>query len=608
MRGLRQIVAALRPWRVPLLFAVACATGGALLELAPPLLLRAIVDDHLARRQLAGLLQLAVLYLATTLGIQCAGFVVNYLIAIVAQGSLHALRIRLLAHLQRLPFSYYDRAPVGDTIARATADVEAVDALFSSGVAGLATDALRLGTIAVAMVALSPGLAALSAVVIPPLALLTRFFQLRVRAAEGRHRRAIGDLNAHLQETLSGNEMVRAFGRESYFAARFRRILDSVLTAFDQTAAYSALYSPVMSLLVASCSAALLWAYARDLFAASAISLGTLTAFVLLFQRFFKPLIALGDEWQSVQGALTGAERIFEVLAIPPEHVPSQRQTLPSSAGGIRMTSVSFGYLAPRPVLRDFSLDVEAGEHVALVGRTGAGKTSTLHLAAGLYAPWQGSVRVGGFDPRAVPVEDRRRVVAVVPQLVQLFSGTIAENLTLGDDTVPPQAIEAACVLAGAADLIHSLPLQLQTVVRGLGGGGGVQLSAGQRQFLALARALLWEPRVLLLDEATAAIDGASDAAFRSALRTGALARGCAILSVAHRLSTARDADRVAVIGHGRIVEMGAPSVLIRRGGLFAAWVELETAGWHWEDADHDNDGLSSLVDRRRPPVGSGVA
>ena len=184
MRGLRQIASVLRPWRVPLLFAVACATGGALLELAPPLLLRAIVDDHLARRQLAGLLQLALLYLAATMGIQSTGFAVNYLMAIVAQGSLHALRIRLLTHLQRLPFSYYDCTRVGDTIARATADVEAVDALFSSGVAGLATDALRLGTIAVAMVALSPVLAALSAVVIPPLALLTRFFQLRVRAAE----------------------------------------------------------------------------------------------------------------------------------------------------------------------------------------------------------------------------------------------------------------------------------------------------------------------------------------------------------------------------------------------------------------------------------------
>ena len=264
------------------------------------------------------------------------------------------------------------------------------------------------------------------------------------------------------------------------------------------------------------------------------------------------------------------------------------------------MTGVSFGYLAPLAVLRDLTLQVDAGEHVALIGRTGAGKTSTLHLAGGLYAPWKGSVRVAGIDPRGLTVEERRRVVGVVPQMVQLFSGTVADNLSLGDGSVPQEAIERACWLAGATDLIRSLPLQLQTVLRGLGGGQGVQLSAGQRQLVALARALLCEPHVLLLDEATAAIDGASDAAFRSALRSGALARGCAVLSVAHRLSTAREADRVAVIERGRIVEMGPPSLLIQRGGLFAAWVQLETAGWIWEGLHQDHERAPPSVANER--------
>ena len=585
MRAARHMATVLRPFRAYLTLAIGCALAGALLELAPPLLLRRIVDDHLARRQAAGLSLLAFWYLVATAGIQVAGLGAAYLLAITAQGSLHSLRIRLLAHLQRLPVAYYDRAPVGDTIARATADVEAVDALFSSGVAGLATDGLRLGSIAVAMTILSPALAALSALLIPPLAFLTRLFQLRVRAAEATHRRAIGDLNAHLQEALSGNEMVRAFGREEYFAARFRRILDSVLAAFDETVVYSALYSPLMQLLVALCSAALLWGYAGNVFAASSITVGTLAAFVLLFQRFFKPLIALGDEWQSVQGAITGAERIFEVLAVPEEEVSYRPHSRASADGGIRMSGVSFGYLPRAPILRDLSLWADPGEHVALVGRTGAGKTSALHLAAGLYAPWAGSVRVGGIDPRALPVEERRRTIGVVPQMVQLFAGTVRDNLTLGDASVPPEAIERACALAGASDFIRSLPLQFQTLLRGLGGGHGVQLSAGQRQLIALARALLWEPRVLLLDEATAAVDGASDAAFRAGLRRGALARGCAVLSVAHRLATARDADRIAVIDHGRVVEIGSPAVLVANRGLFAAWMDLETAGWEWESS-----------------------
>jgi ATP-binding cassette subfamily B multidrug efflux pump len=586
MRAASHVAAVLRPWRAHLSLAIACALAGALLELAPPLLLRTVVDEHLAPLRAEGLLQLAVAYLAATAAIQVAGLGSGYLLAVAAQGSLHALRIRLLAHLQKLPVAYYDRTAVGDVIARATTDVEAVDALFSSGIAGLATDGLRLGSTAIAMVVLSPALAALSVLLIPPLALLTRGFQLRVRAAEGRHRRAIGHLNAHLQETLVGNEMVRAFGRERYFAARFRRILDAVLAAFDETAVYSALYSPVMSLLVALCTAALLWGYAQDFFAASSITVGTLTAFVLLFQRFFKPLIAIGDEWQGVQGAITGAERILEVLAEPADEL--QQHSAPSHFVGIRFADVSFGYVAHSAIIRDLSLHVDPGEHVAMVGRTGAGKTSTLHLAAGLYAPWGGSVRVSGIDPRALAVEERRRMVGVVPQVVQLFAGTVADNLTLGDTSVSREAIERACTLAGASDLVRSLPMQLDTVLRGLGGGHGVQLSAGQRQLLALARALLCEPRVLLLDEATAAIDGVSDAAFRAALRRGALARGCAVLSVAHRLSTAREADRVAVIDRGRIVEMGPPSVLTRRGGLFAAWMELETAGWDWERSNEE--------------------
>jgi ATP-binding cassette subfamily B protein len=580
MRALRELTVLLRPWRACLVLALVCVVGGAALELAPPLLLRSIVDDHLAIRRRSGLLPLAVLYAAVTVGAQTTGFAAGYLIALAAQGGLHALRVRLLGHLQQLPLGYFDRTSVGDTIARATADVEAVEALFSSGVAGLATDAFRLVTIAVAMVTLSPALSLICAFIVPPLAVLTRAFQLRVRAAEGRHREAVGNLNAYLQETLSGNEVIRAFGREDYFASRFRRILNAVLTAFDRTAVYSALYSPTMSFLVACCSGALLWGYAYEWGAST--SVGTLTAFVLLFQRFFKPLIALGDEWQSVQGAITGAERIFEVLAVPIEEKGRAGASALKGNQGVRMGDVSFGYVFGRSVLAGFSLEVAAGEHVALVGRTGAGKTTALQLAAGLYAPWGGSVRVAGVDPRAFATSQRSRVLGVVPQVVQLFSATVMDNLTLGE-TVARERVERACATAGAASFIDALPAGYETPLRGLGGGHGVQLSAGQRQLIALARALLWDPSVILLDEATAAVDGASDAAFRSALRSGALTRGCAVLSIAHRLSTARDADRVAVVEHGRIVEMGPPAALILDQALFAAWVQLETAGWDWD-------------------------
>jgi ATP-binding cassette subfamily B protein len=250
----------------------------------------------------------------------------------------------------------------------------------------------------------------------------------------------------------------------------------------------------------------------------------------------------------------------------------------------VELRDVVFGYLPDRPVLRRVSLSVRAGEHVALVGRTGVGKTSALHLLAGLYAPWSGEVRVAGVDPRLIAEGERRRVIGVVPQAVQLFSGTVYENLTLYDPSVPREAVRRAAELTDAATFVEALPNGYETVLSG-SRGDGVQLSAGQRQLLALARALVWEPRVLLLDEATAAIDGASDAAFRAALRRAMLERGDAVLTVAHRLSTAREADRVLVLEAGAVVEEGPPGDLIGRGGRFAMLVALEDAGLDWERA-----------------------
>jgi ATP-binding cassette subfamily B protein len=219
---------------------------------------------------------------------------------------------------------------------------------------------------------------------------------------------------------------------------------------------------------------------------------------------------------------------------------------------------------------------------VAVVGRTGAGKSSALQLLAGLYAPWRGTVRVAGVDPRALPEDQRRHLLGVVPQIVQLFQGTVRENLTLGDASVSPEAMHRAAAITGAAGFIVALPNGYDTILGHGGRGQGMQLSAGQRQLLSLARALVWEPPLLLLDEATAAIDSASEAAFRAALRSVVKARGHAVITVAHRLSTARDADRVAVFQAGRVVEEGSPAELMAGDGPFAALLALEAAGWEW--------------------------
>jgi ATP-binding cassette subfamily B protein len=568
--------------------------GAAALEVVPPLVIRQIVDAHLLVGQPTGLPTLAVLYLGAVATLQTLGGLATYLTSVVAERTLQALRVRLFAHLQALPISFYDRVSLGDVMSRCTADVEAVDTLFSSGVAKAVADLFRLVTVAVAMVLLSPVLALVTALIGPPILLITRFLQVRVRAAERRSRRAVGMLSAHLQEALGGVEMIRATGAEPRFVRRFRQAVRETLDAYNAATVYAALYMPLMATLAALATALLLWVGTRDVLVAWGVSIGTLTAFLLLFQQFFAPITSLGDEWQTVQGALSGAERIFQILGLPIDAPPPvQPGTTTLSVNGtatsadarpsIEVTGVVFGYMPDRPVLRQVSLTVCPGEHVALVGRTGAGKSSVVHLLGGLYGPWSGRVRVAGLDPRGLTSDDRRRIIGVVPQVVQLFSGTVLENLTLSDRDVEREAVEQAARDTGADRLIAALPGGYATVLGSSGRGQGVQLSAGQRQLLSLTRALARSPAVLLLDEATAAVDGTSDATVRAGLRTRAARDGMAVLTVAHRLATAREADRVIVLEDGRIVEEGAPDRLVQQGGRFAALVEIEAAGWDWQ-------------------------
>ncbi|TAM89693.1 MAG: ABC transporter ATP-binding protein [Jatrophihabitans sp.] len=314
-----------------------------------------------------------------------------------------------------------------------------------------------------------------------------------------------------------------------------------------------------------------------------------LTAFVLLFAKFFTPLINLGDEWQTVQAALAGAERVFAVLAIPTTQPAASAPTIASPGGThpadapppvVQVEHVSFRYRADLPVLHDIDLTVSAGEHLAIVGRTGAGKTSLLALLAGLYLPQTGAVRVAGRFPHLLTDTERRALIGYVPQHVTLFSGTVTDNLALGDEAINADQLRHAATISGAHPFITALPHGYDTTLSDTARGGGVQLSAGQRQQIALARAIAARPALLLLDEATATVDSASDAAFRAALREHVLRTGTAVITIAHRLATARDADRVLVLDHGRIIEHGTPAELLAGDTTFAALTTLESAGW----------------------------
>ena len=582
LRSLRPV---LSQWRGSLVLVGILALAAAAMELVPPLVLRNIVDRHLTVRDADGLRGLALFYLLAVAAMQCLTFLYGYVAATAAQGLLSELRTRLFAHVQRLPASYFDRVAIGDVISRCTADVDTLDTVFSSGVAVLIANLVRLVTIAAAMVALSPTLSAVAAVVAVPLVIATRVVQRRVRRAERDTRVAVAAVNTRLQEDLRGIEVIRAFGREPEFVGGFRQVLRRGLAASNRSSFYSALYTPTTAILSATAVAALLAIGSGPGFGATGISLGTLTAFLLLLQRFFQPITALGEEWQTVQGAMAGAERIFETLSLAPDRAHGLKRHETSKdppEKALALDGVRFGYVEGQPVLHGVSLHVASGEHVALVGRTGAGKSTVLQLATGLYRPWGGRITVAGRDPAGLDDGQRSRVLGVVPQLVQLFSGTVLDNVTLGDPQVAEADVYEAAAIAGADAFIRALPHGYRTRLSGSASGAGTPLSAGQRQLLALARALVHRPAVLLLDEATSAIDNASDAAFRTALRERVLARGVAVLTVAHRLASARDADRVIVLEKGRVVEAGPPIVLMAGGGRFAAWLELETDGWDW--------------------------
>jgi ATP-binding cassette subfamily B protein len=580
-----RIAALAMPHRVTLLFAAALVTAAALLDIVPPLVLRELVDRDLPLGYTDRVVQLAMIYLVAAVAVQATSAGAAYLVTLTAQRVLHGLRVSLVERLYRMPASYHDRAGVGDSLSRCTSDIEAIESLFRAGMAALATDAVRIVAVLATMVALSPALSLIAMVAVIPIVVVTRVFQRRVRGAEQANREAIGVMTMELQETYAGSEVIRAFGRERSFAGRLRQRAAAVLSAYTMATRYAAAYQPTVTMLAAMGVASIIAAETWGIHETFDVSLGTIAAFIVLFERFFRPVAALGDEWQTVQGALAGADRVFEVFERAEEFEVSSRggagaRRVAASRALIDVRDLTFGY-GEHPVLTGVSLAVQPGEVVAIVGRTGSGKTTLLQIIGGLYEPWTGDVLLCGQDPAALGVEERRALMGAVPQMFQLETGTVVENVALFDTAVGADRVEQAAIRVGADEFIRSLPGGYQQMLSGSGRGEGLTLSAGQRQLLALARALVWEPRVLLLDEATAALDTSTDTGLRARLRD-AIGSERALLTVAHRLSTARDADRVVVMDHGRIVEDGPPTELLARGGMFAALVELEEAGWDW--------------------------
>jgi ATP-binding cassette subfamily B multidrug efflux pump len=588
-RVLRQALALSfrRAWPAFLVMVLA-TIAAALLELAPPLLLKRIIDNNLSVGQLNGIPLIAALYFLALLGSSIVGFLQVFVNRFIGQSMILQLRFFMAEHLSRLPMSYFNRTPAGDTISRLTSDVDAVSTVFSpgpspGGFSNLATDVFKIAAVLIGMFAISPRLALIVLASVPVVYFVSSYFRRNTYRLQIRVRRSVAGINIFLQETFSGARTIKAYGKEEEYADHFQKPLADNLKAVNNAAVYDAYFPCVMQVIRVAVVALVIWFGAKTgINQAFAISIGSLAAMSDLITRLFNPIDDITGQFQTLQQALAGLKRIVELLQEKAEEKWARQSVNPGSAprrsgSAVEVNDVNFAYRSGEPVLRGVSLKIPAGERIAIVGRTGVGKTTLLNLMAGLYRPDGGTIAILGYDPHLVGSADRRKLIGAVPQNVHIFEGTIRENITLRDDTITAGQVEKAARAVGLHDFIAELAKGYDTVL----GVEGAKLSRGQGQLLSLARAIVSDPPVLLLDEPTSGVDAVTEAAIINAFR--AASRDRTIVTISHRLSGILDAEEVYIMGNGRIVESGRPEVLAGKEGWYSVYRQLEAAGWKME-------------------------
>jgi ATP-binding cassette, subfamily B, multidrug efflux pump len=559
-----------RPYRRLVLAAVALLVGASLLELLQPYLVKVAVDDHVARRNLPGVGRIALLYFGALLGAFVCRYVELYVMNLVGQRVMADLRRQLFAHLLRQNVRFYTRNPIGRLMTRVTSDVDVLNEMFTAGLVSILEDVLKLTGIMVLLLWLNWRLALATFAVLPLVILAAAIFRARVRHTFRLVRTAIAKINAFLQENLVGMQVVQLFNHEAHNMRRFRRLNREHLDAHLATVFYHALFFPAIELLGAIALALILWTSAGEI-ARGILTFGVLVAFIQYAQSFFRPISDLAEKYGIMQAAMASAERVFKLLDTD-ESTPeiAGAPSPPPMAGAIEFERVTFAYEGSEHVLKEVTFRVAAGERVAVVGATGAGKTTLVNLLLRFYDPTAGRVLIDGLDTRRVPLAWLRRGIGVVQQDVFLFAGSVADNISLGRPEIGAEQIEAAAARVNADLVIHALPAGYATPVR----EGGGSLSVGERQLLAFARALAYDPRILVLDEATSSVDTETEIAIQDGLEK--LLLGRTALIIAHRLSTIRTADRILVMHHGELREQGSHEELLALGGIYAKLYELQ--------------------------------
>jgi len=559
------LVASIRPYWRMMSLATVLMLGVALLNVVPPYLLQQAIDGPIAQGDIQALWNITIIYGITALSLFVLTFAYTYFLQYAAQRALADLRTRLFDHILRQDYTFLTNTSTGDLVARLSSDIDNINQVLSSSIVVILVEGVTFIVIVTVMLLTNWRLALLAMVLMPVLAVVTRYFRQRIRRSSTGERSAMARISSFLNEHLHGMTVVQLFGHGAESEQEFDDYNSRYRRALINLRYHSAVFLAVQEILAAVGTGLLLYGGGRGVLAGWA-TLGMLVAFFQYSQRAFQPILNLSQQYNSIQIALGAAERIYRMLQAEPQiKSPANPVPLPKVRGDIEFRNVQFSYVPTEPVLRGVNLKIAAGQSVAIVGATGAGKSSMASLLARYYDPSQGQILLDGIDLRQLSLDDLRQAVVVVPQDPVCIAGTIRQNIGLYDEDITDEIVLQAAEFSNAARFIEQLPegydFHLQP--------GGANLSQGQRQLLALARALAHSPNaVLVLDEATSSIDTANEALIQDALER--ILRSRTSLVIAHRLSTVRGADRIIVMERGQIIEDGNHEELLKLDGYYA--------------------------------------
>ena len=562
-RALQGLLRYLGRFRIGLIVVLACVIVYTLLGLAGPYLMGRAIDQFIAAKQAAGLAGMALLMLITYLLNNLFQAIAAWLMADISQRALKQMRKDLFEHFQTLPLSFFDRNPAGELMSRLTNDIDAINQAVSQNVTSLIASVLSMGGILIAMFILDRWLALASLLVVPIMLWFTQFVARYTRRGFRELQKHLGELNGVMEESISGQKVVTAFRRNESVIAAFRQHNQQVFEAGVTANSYALLLMPLTNVL-GNFFVIVLAGLGGWLALQGLVSVGVIATFISYGQNFINPLRQLANMYNAIQAALAGAERVFEIIDTPSEtDAAPGSSALETTQGAVRFEHVNFGYQPDRLVIKDMSLEAGAGEIIALVGPTGAGKTTIINLLTRFYEINGGKITIDGRDLREIPKASLRRRLGLVLQDTFLFSGSVMDNIRYGRLDATDEEVYRAAAMADADHFIHQLPQGYQTALS----ERASNLSQGQRQLLAIARAILADPDILILDEATSSVDTRTEAHIQKALLR--LMQGRTSFVIAHRLSTIRDASHVLVINQGEIVEQGTHQELLDRRGFF---------------------------------------